>query len=194
MNKQEKIYSIIIFILLTIAFTSMGVSERLPSVYLIKDNVMASVAGLTLLIAIGFSVAFTLEKKDKYKLILIFIIILSIVSAYGLKKTSQYEDLKIATIKSQMNRLYEKYPTSTETLEIKKYIEEKNFEAIRNMDKERFFYIDSPIETILDVKKHNDSELNELLKNALIDNYINNYEVKKIQESYLKFMIKKIKN
>lgn len=194
MTKQEKIYSIIIFALSLIAFTTIGISERLPNVYLIKDNIMPSISIVTFIIAIGFSIAFTMNKNIKYKLILTFIFILSILVSYGLTKTLQYEDLKIATIKAQMTRLYEKYPTSTETLEIKNYIENKDFEAIRNMDKNRFFYIESPIETILDVKKHNDNELNELLNNALIDNYINIYELENIQKGYLKLMINKMKN
>lgn len=153
---------------------SLGESYRIESSSIIMSTIVFSIVVL-------ISTIFLNEMKWSNKLWFIPFSLLGVILATNLSSTELYKSTKLELNLGRLEKFENKYPNSDELNEIKYYMKENNYDAIRRMDKKRFYYLDNTLPIVAEVKKYNNKELQTIFDTAIRDNYINELEEIKIQ-------------
>lgn len=142
-------------------------------------------------ILIYFAVIFyiLLIKKLNYNFILSILIafLISFSAFFSTKNivtTDYFQTVVSNFLFNNISLLEEKYPNSSDIIELKSYITVGDYEAANSMPRSKFNYINDIFDITLDIKKKNLPELSEMFEKFKKDGYINKYENKILNDYY----------
>lgn len=180
------------FSLLSITgFSLFNFSTRL---FNITGSGFSMLVGIYLMLAFFgtiFIIGFLFERKAE-KFIPIYVLIFII--SYFIGNASFLNDFKSSFLLYNLNKFEENLgSSSTETIELRKYIVDKDFKAISEFNPEKMYYFDDKISIIVESKRFNNKALTSLMNKILIDGHINRYEFNLITKKKNELLHKKLR-
>lgn len=129
-----------------------------------------------------------INKLNYHLIIYVLIAFLISFSAFfttkNIVKTDYFQTIVSNFLLNNISLLEEKYPNSSDIVELKNYITVGDYDSASSMTKSRFNYIDDIFDLTLDIKKKNIPELSEMFEKFKKDGYINKYENKILNDYY----------
>lgn len=180
MKYKITIYSVIIFVASFVLLMGLSINETLSESLRIETNTWLMITSLTSFIVI-LTIIFGSTMKKLEKLWFIPFALLGVILATNLKSTDYYKTTKLEMNLTRLERFENLYPNSDELNEVKAYMQANNYDAIRKMDRHRFYYLDNALPIAAEVKKHGNKELTALFDKAIKDSYLNEVEDDLIQ-------------
>lgn len=138
-----------------------------------------------------FIIGFLIERKAE-KFIPIYVLIFII--SYFIGNAAFLNDIKSNFLLYNLNKFEENLGSpSTETIELRKNIINKDFKKVAEFNPERMYYFYDKISIIVESKRFNDKELTSLMNTILIDGHINRYEFNLITKKKNELLHKKLR-
>lgn len=138
-----------------------------------------------------FIIGFLFERKAE-KFIPLYVLIFTI--SYFIGNSAFLNDIKSNFLLYNLNKFEENLGSpSTETIELRKYIVNKDFKSVDEFSPEKMYYFDDKISIIVESKRFNNKELTSLMNKILIDGHINKYEFNLITKKKNELLHKKLR-